>query len=67
MTLNPQRRIPDNLKAELTGGLTVEELIAERFGRREPDERRTKLGTADGDPALGEALDLLALDLGREP
>lgn len=61
----PQRRIPDNLTAELTGGGTVEDLIAERFGRREPDERRTKLGSADGDPALSEALDLLAADLDR--
>lgn len=60
-----QRRIPDNLTAELTGGGTVADLIAERFGRREPDERRTKLGSADGDPALDEALDLLAADLDR--
>jgi hypothetical protein len=52
-----QRRIDDKLRAELVGGGTVEDLIAERFGRVEPDERRTKHGIPD---ELGEELDAMA-------
>lgn len=50
-----RQRLPDNLRTELAGGRTVEEVIAERYGKRPPDERRTKL---DRD-ALDEAMSYL--------
>lgn len=42
--LNPRQRISDNLSAEVAPGRTVQTAIDERFGRVEPDERRTKRG-----------------------
>ena len=66
MTLNPQHSVPDNLSAELAGGRTVEAVIAERFGKVEPDERRTKRGVPY-DAALTEAVELLSRDHRLQP